>query len=128
VVTAVAFSPDGQTLLTGSGDNTARLWDTARGACLKTFEGHGRVVTAVAFSPDGPAITYAGGPAAVICHGLHDTSAHSARRYLVHGTDGPSSALFDEAGNLLDWDDEAEDTWLVHEDSHRPVGRSVIAY
>ena len=28
-VSAVAFSPDGKTVLTGSRDNTARLWDAA---------------------------------------------------------------------------------------------------
>ena len=30
-VQAVAFSPDGQTALTGSSDNTARLWDVRTG-------------------------------------------------------------------------------------------------
>ena len=52
-VFAVAFSPDGQTALTGSDDNTARLWDVKtgqpRGAALK----HDGAVGAVAFSPDG---------------------------------------------------------------------------
>ena len=53
VVIAVAFSPDGQIALTGSWDNTARLWDVKtgqpRGAALK----HEGRVHAVAFSPDG---------------------------------------------------------------------------
>ncbi len=31
-VTAVAFSPDGKTVLTGSHDHTARLWDARTGA------------------------------------------------------------------------------------------------
>ena len=30
-VQAVAFSPDGKTVLTGSWDKTARLWDAATG-------------------------------------------------------------------------------------------------
>ena len=53
LVNAVAFSPDGQTALTGSWDNTARLWDVKtgqpRGPALK----HEETVNAVAFSPDG---------------------------------------------------------------------------
>ena len=55
-VVAVAFSPDGSTVLTGSEDNTARLWDArtgqARGEPLK----HEGRVSSVAFSPDGSTV------------------------------------------------------------------------
>ena len=50
---SVAFSPDGQTLASGSWDATVRLWDVATGAELKTLTGHTGWVNSVAFSPDG---------------------------------------------------------------------------
>jgi WD40 repeat protein len=52
-VTAVAFSPDGQEVVSGGTDNTLRLWERATGQLVRTFEGHTDNVTAVAFSPDG---------------------------------------------------------------------------
>jgi tetratricopeptide (TPR) repeat protein len=53
VILAVAFSPDGRTVLTGSDDNTARLWDAATGRPLGPPMDHQGMVSAVAFSPDG---------------------------------------------------------------------------
>jgi WD40 repeat protein/transcriptional regulator with XRE-family HTH domain len=50
---AVAYSPDGKSVLTGSTDETARLWDAETGAELRRFIGHTAAVEAVAFSPDG---------------------------------------------------------------------------
>ncbi|MGC8958296.1 MAG: WD40 repeat domain-containing protein [Chloroflexia bacterium] len=49
---SVAFSPDGQTLASGSEDHTVRLWRAADGELLRTLEHTSRVFS-VAFSPDG---------------------------------------------------------------------------
>ncbi|WP_448266408.1 nSTAND1 domain-containing NTPase [Nostoc sp. DSM 114159] len=51
-VTALAFSPDGQYIVSGSFDNTLRLWDK-KGNLLHTLNGHTDIVRALAFSPDG---------------------------------------------------------------------------
>jgi len=50
---AVAFSPDGRSVVSGADDNTVKLWDVASGNALRTFTGHTRPVQSVAISPDG---------------------------------------------------------------------------
>ncbi len=52
-VLSVAFSPDGQRVLTGSADKTAVVWDAATGDKLRTLQGHTSWVSSVALSPDG---------------------------------------------------------------------------
>src|SRR5262249_7354463 len=54
-VRAVAFSPDGQTLLSGCEDRSARLWYAETGNRLRASK-HKGYVQAVAFSPDGKTI------------------------------------------------------------------------
>ena len=44
---------DGRTALSGSADETLKLWDLATGEEIRTFSGHKRSVNSVAFSPDG---------------------------------------------------------------------------
>jgi len=52
-VDAVAWSPDGTRIASGSRDNSIRIWDSASGSKLMTLWGHRALVNCVAFSPDG---------------------------------------------------------------------------
>ena len=52
-ITSAAFSPDGSRAVTGSQDNTAKLWDAATGKEILSLPGHTQEVTSVSFSPDG---------------------------------------------------------------------------
>jgi WD40 repeat protein len=56
IVYAVAFSPDGTTVITGSYDRTARLWDVSTGRPIGQPLTHQDAVSAVAFSPDGTTV------------------------------------------------------------------------
>ncbi len=61
-VDAVAFSPDGRWALSGSIDETVKLWEVATGREVRTFPKNDVGVMAVAFSPDGRwALTGGGG-------------------------------------------------------------------
>jgi WD40 repeat protein len=52
-INCIAITPNGQMLVSGSEDNTLKLWDLDTGECLATLEGHEAGVKSVAFSPDG---------------------------------------------------------------------------
>ncbi|MBX7174198.1 MAG: DUF4365 domain-containing protein, partial [Pyrinomonadaceae bacterium] len=49
----VAVSSDGKFIVSGSSDETVRIWDLATGQCLKTLVGHSDSVWGVAVSSDG---------------------------------------------------------------------------
>ncbi|KAE9406405.1 WD40 repeat-like protein [Gymnopus androsaceus JB14] len=54
---SVAFSPNGQKIVSGSGDKTIRVWDSNTGKQLgDSLQGHEDLVRSVAFSPDGQKI------------------------------------------------------------------------
>ena len=55
-VQSAAFSPDGNTLLTGGNDGMARLWSVADGSLIRSYPGHSDGLWSVAFSPDGSRI------------------------------------------------------------------------
>lgn len=52
-VNALAWSPDGRRIASGSGDWTVQVWDAANGGHAYTYRGHSHDVWWVAWSPDG---------------------------------------------------------------------------
>ena len=52
IIYALAFSPNGKIVASGSGDNTITFWEPKSGALVKSLFGHKRKVTAIAFSGD----------------------------------------------------------------------------
>jgi WD40 repeat protein len=60
---AVAVSPDGRFIVSGSEDRTVKVWELESGRLLRSLEGHTDDVNAVAVSPDGRFIVSgSGGP------------------------------------------------------------------
>src|SRR5262249_23925831 len=50
---ALAWSPSGTYLASGSGDRTVQVWEAATGTRRFLYQGHTSIVNAVAWSPDG---------------------------------------------------------------------------
>lgn len=59
-VYALAFTPDGRRLVSGSRDRTLRIWDLASRTSIATLAGHSDEIFAVAVSPDGRRIVSGG--------------------------------------------------------------------
>jgi WD40 repeat protein len=64
-ITAVAFSPDGKYLASGSRDNTVKLWSVELQKEVSTLRGHRYEVSSVAFSPDGKYLASGSGDATI---------------------------------------------------------------
>ncbi len=104
-VRSVAFSPDGQRIVSGSKDRTIRLWNVTTGERVaSSFIGHKDSVESVAFSPDGQCIVSSGrGPIRM----LNATTGHTETTRHVYFTD--HSVINEEGwicgsrGELLMW-------------------------
>lgn len=59
-VYAVALSPDGKIVATGSDDTSVKLWDVATKKLLYTIKDYGHSIKTLAFSPDGKRLAAAG--------------------------------------------------------------------
>ncbi len=88
-VSAVAVTPDGQHIISGSGDHTMRVWNLATGRPERTLEGRANAVSAVAVTPDGQRIISDGDDNSVRVWNLASGRAERT----LDGHTGPVSAV-----------------------------------
>ncbi len=108
IVRSAAFSGDGKWLVTGSSDNTARVWEVASGKQVLLLSGNSAQVDSVAFSPDGTRVL-TGSNTARLWNITGDNrqliiSALSEITVSALAPDGKSIVVGDESGNAGLWD------------------------
>src|SRR2546430_14589344 len=84
-VRALAFSPDSRSLLSGSDDDTLRVWNVERGQCVHTIQSCAISLYDLDWSPDGTRLASAGSDQLASLLGA-DTSADTSRACAVFFT------------------------------------------
>lgn len=97
-VTAVAWSPAGDRLVSCGNDGMIKVWDPKEGVLLSSMEGHGSWIFDVAWSPDGKRLASTGADRNVI---LWDVDAGKKGMALRSGQEFVMSVTWNPEGDRL---------------------------
>lgn len=133
VVHDLAFTPDGQQLLSTGPDRTVRLWDLGSCQEIRQLSGHSANVTSLAFAPDGATLATASCDQTIR---LWDVATWHVRATLRGHQDEVWRVVFSADGNTLATGskDETVKLWDAHPAPERelswavPAGTRTIAF
>jgi len=106
-VTAVGFSPDGRTVVSGHDDGSVRFWDVRTHRLTGDIPAHPKAISALAFSPTGDRIATAGEDRVIR---VFDADTHKLLTELVSHTDRIPALTWSADGTMLvsaGWDTSA---------------------
>ena len=97
-VYAIAISRDGKTIVSGSLDDTIKIWDAKSGVMLRSLEGHKGSVNSVAISKDGNTIVSGSSDNSIR---IWDTKSGAMLRSLEGHKSYVNSVAISEDGNTI---------------------------
>ncbi len=143
VVASAAFSPDGKWLVTGSWDNSAKIWNTQTGqAEMKLEQKHNGYVNTVRYSPDGKRILTSSedgtskiwnAESGAMLRSLDQSGTHV--KSAIFSPDGSQIVTASDDKTLVMWDAETGKKiktfkgheWPVHEVAYSHDGKRLIS-